>query len=202
MKWCEAGRKSEVKNNWHIGTLYRAIGTCFCNKMYKPDWDIHVSDMVPPPLVAIGKRLMEASHFVNMGEESVPAIYGCDAIVAVKLMLIAGSLNLFLFGCMVSLLYPDWARMLHTHDFWMHLPEQVHATSHDRCSHSCCCLPLWCIWSAAHMVHMACTGVHNWFIKDRNLRADFSGHQAASAYKSCNNYRPSDTLCATYTLTA
>jgi hypothetical protein len=118
-----------MKENWHMSTKRQAVATLFCDPALRNNNDAHgnpvdVVDVLPPILLEIGRRVMEAQHFFNIRDDAAPSISAwsqCTPLLAT----VAGCLNLFVLGLLIRVLLPEMARKLHPHVATWHMIVQA-----------------------------------------------------------------------------
>ena len=112
-----------------MSTKRLAIATLFCARALRNNNAAHgnpvdVVDILPPILLEIGRRAMEAQHLFNLTDTSAPAIHGWPQSNPL-LATVAGCLNLWVMGMLIRPLLPGMANKLHPHVATWHMIVQV-----------------------------------------------------------------------------
>ena len=122
-----AGEMDTLNDNWHCSTFRRLVAALFSEKRHRIAANIHphIEDITPPVMILHGRMFFKVQHFLKMHSYSEFEIEGWPHHTRHHARIIAGVSNIFLFGCIVAVLFPEWARKLHQHCLWSHLIGQM-----------------------------------------------------------------------------
>ena len=108
---------------WSNADLRLALLSTLCHREQRKHLDVQIEWLLPPIAIVIGRFLLEAQHYLKLHEYSDVEVDGWPDSESVWQL--AGSLNIFVFGCLVTHLCPEWAEKLHFHVLWCHMIYQL-----------------------------------------------------------------------------